>query len=215
MDKAGDCAGLVLAGGRSRRMGGTDKALVAVAGRTLLERAVAALAAQTAVIAVSANAEPVRGAVPAGVPALPDPVGDFAGPLAGILAGLEWARDRAPGVRLLATVPVDAPLFPADLIDRLRTALDRERAEVALAASDGRRHPVFALWPVASAASLRRALIEEDMRRVGLWAARFRIAVVEWPALPYDPFLNVNTPDDLRRLERLLSPSGEPESWPA
>ncbi len=198
-------AGIVLAGGRSRRMEGRDKALIAVDGRTLLERAIAGLSPQVGPFAVNANSAAVRAAA-GGVSVLEDTIPGHAGPLAGVLAGLDWARERTPAVQWLATVPVDAPLFPADLVARLAAAVTASGADVACATSGGRLHPVFGLWPVGSAEAMRRALVAEGLRRVTDWLDRVRVVAVEWPATPVDPFLNLNTPGDLAAMINIKAP---------
>ncbi|MEI8393922.1 MAG: molybdenum cofactor guanylyltransferase MobA [Rhodospirillaceae bacterium] len=196
-------AGVILAGGRSRRMGGDNKALLEIGGQNLLARTVAAARPQVGALVLSANSEQVAAACP-DLPAVADSVPDFAGPLAGILAGFEWAGEHVPGCRLLAGFAVDAPLFPPDLVARLAAALD-QGAEMACAVSGGRRHPVFGLWPVALAGELRRAVVEQGVRRIEAWTGRYRTAMVEWPVTPLDPFHNVNTPEDLALLRALLA----------
>ena len=184
---------LVLAGGRAIRMGGGDKALRPFRDATLLDQVLARLAGQSArPTLLSANGDPARFAR-FGLPVLPDAVPDFAGPLAGVLAGMEWALAHAPDATDLVTVPTDSPFLPRDLVARLLAARDAAGAELACAASAGRVHPVVALWPVGLAPSLRRALVEERLRRVRLWMERFRLVQAEFAADPVDPFLNVNT----------------------
>ena len=192
-------AGLVLAGGRSRRMG-TDKALVALAGVTLVARAVARLRLQVSAVSVSTNAVAPYPALDA--PLLADPVPGFQGPLAGMLAGLLWARDAAPAVTHLATVAVDTPFFPTDLVARLAAG---PGDGVALARSAGRDHPTFALLPVSLADDLAAFLAVDPSRRVRDWLARHRPAAVDFAAPDgIDPFFNVNAPEDLAVAEARL-----------
>jgi len=209
-----DVAGLLLAGGQARRLGGGDKGLRLLAGRPLLAHAVAALAPQVARLALSANGDPARFAG-FGLPVLPDGAAAGAGPLAGVLAGLRWAAGL-PGVRWLATVPADTPFLPADLVARLRAG---GGGGLACAASSGRRHPVVALWPLALAGELERAVLGDGVRRVGAWTAAQGMRAVAWPADPVDPFFNVNAPADLAEAERLfarrarLHRDGEASQW--
>ncbi len=74
---------------------------------------------------------------------------------------------------------------------------------IAVAASGGRTHHVVALWPVGLASEMRRALVEEGLRKVEEFEARFPLALAEWPAALVDPFFNVNSPEDLARAETL------------
>lgn len=197
-----DIVGILLAGGLSRRMGGGDKTLRMLGGRPILDHVIARAEPQVSALALNANGDPARFAG-YGLPVAADSVEGFAGPLAGVLAGLDWAADRRPEATHVASFACDAPFFPRDLVDRLSAALT-PRTPLACAASDGRAHPVFALWPVALRDDLRRALEEEGLRKVDLWTARHGLATVEFPVEGVDPFFNANRPDDLAEAERLL-----------
>ena len=194
--------GAILAGGLARRMGGGDKGLREVGGRTIIARVVARLGPQCDGLVLNANGDPARFGT-LGLPVVPDDVPGFAGPLAGILAVLDWAAANRPDIAYVASTAADTPFLPDDLVARLhagRVAADRP---LACAASGDRTHPVAALWPVASRHDLRRAVVEEGERRVGRWTARYGIATVSWPDTPLDPFFNVNTAEDLAEAERL------------
>ncbi|HEX8373692.1 MAG TPA: molybdenum cofactor guanylyltransferase MobA, partial [Geminicoccaceae bacterium] len=173
-------------------------------GRPLLAWVVERARPQVGALVLNANGDPDRFA-DFGLPVAADGVPGFAGPLAGVLAGLEWAVANAPQARWVASVATDTPFFPPDLVARLRDAAEREGADIACAASGGRAHPVFALWPVSLAGELRRALVDEGMRKIDAWTARYRVAEVAFPALPLDPFFNLNTPEDVAEAERLLA----------
>ena len=215
-------AGIVLAGGQSRRMGGGDKCLRLLAGRPILAHIIARARPQVSALALNANGEPARFAG-FGLPVVADSVPDFAGPLAGVLAGLDWAAATAPQCSHVASFAGDAPFFPLDLVQRLAAALADGRYDLACAASAGRAHPVFGLWPVALREDLRRALEGEAVHKVNVWTARHRLATVEFTAAPIDPFFNANRPEDLAEAERLAAlgsrsgirdaaPSGEAQS---
>jgi molybdopterin-guanine dinucleotide biosynthesis protein A len=185
-------------------MGGGDKARVRIGGASILERVLARLRPQCARLILNANAEAARFA-DAGLPVVADSVPDFPGPLAGILAGLDFAAAQMPDVEWVVSAPSDCPFLPHDLVPRLHQARRDAGVQLACAASGGRRHPVVALWPVALREDLRRALVEERVRRVGEQSARYTLAVAEWPNEPLDPFLNVNTPEDVAEAERLAA----------
>ncbi|MGY0713533.1 molybdenum cofactor guanylyltransferase MobA [Azospirillum argentinense] len=197
-------AGVLLAGGLSRRMGGGDKSLRTLGGRSILERIVATVRPQVGPLVLNANGDPARFAA-FGLPVAADVVEGFAGPLAGVLTGMEWARANAPNCRWLASFATDAPFIPGDLVARLAAAVEREGADLACARSDGQEHPVFGLWRVDLADDLRRAMVEEDMRKVDAWTARYRLAVADFATDPVDPFFNTNRPDDLAEAERLMA----------
>jgi len=198
-----DIVGVVLAGGLARRMGGGDEGLRLLHGRPLLDHVVARARPQVGRLIINANGDPARLAAH-GVPIVPDPVDGFVGPLAGVLAGLLWARREAPQARWVASFATDAPFLPRTLVARLKAAV-AAGADLACAASGGQAHPVFGLWPVALAEALRHALTVEEIRKVDRWTARYRLTEVDFPILPYDPFFNVNRPEDLRAAEGIAA----------
>lgn len=195
--------GVILAGGQARRLGGGDKALTELAGKPLLAHAIDRLAPQVAQIVINANGDPAR-FDSFRVPVVADTVEGFAGPLAGVLAGLEWAAENAPDCEWIVTCATDAPFFPEDLVARLLTAI-ADGADMACAESNGRKHPVFGLWPVRLRHDLRKALVEEDIRKVDRWTARHALASVNFPATVVDPFFNINRPEDLEEAERIVA----------
>jgi len=193
--------GLILAGGLGRRMGGVDKPLLPLGGEPVVARIAARLRPQCpAGLALSANGDPARFAQAFDGPVLPDPQPGSLGPLAGILAGLEHGAGL-PGVTHILSVPGDTPFLPGDLAARLSAS--RGTSPVAVATSGGREHYTVALWPLALRDDLR-AWLEAGERRVGAFIARHGSAMVEWPAEPMDPFLNLNAPEDYLRAEGWL-----------
>jgi molybdopterin-guanine dinucleotide biosynthesis protein A len=187
--------GLLLAGGQSRRMGGGDKALRLLGGIPLLDRVIERLRPQVDALVLNANGDLARFARYA-LPIAPDSVSGFAGPLAGVLAGLDWAAAKRPDCSYIVTVATDAPFLPTNLVSRLTDELSATQADLACAASGGRAHPVFGLWPVQLRDDLRGALVEEGIRKVDLWTARHRLVTVPFAAKPVDPFFNANRPED-------------------
>ena len=194
--------GLVLAGGLARRMGGVDKALIAIGGVAILNRVLGLLRPDCTEIILNANGDPTRFAR-YGLPVISDSVPDFAGPLAGIMAGLDWVAENRPSLAWVASVPGDCPFLPHDLVMRLHQARQEADMPLACARSGDWRHPVVGLWPVALRKDLRHALVEEGLRKIEVWTARHGVAIAHWPAKPVDPFFNVNTPEDAAEAERL------------
>jgi molybdopterin-guanine dinucleotide biosynthesis protein A len=193
--------GLVLAGGLARRMGGGDKPLTLIGGATILSRVLERLAPQCTQLILNANGDPARFA-DTGLPVVADDVPGFAGPLAGILAGLDWTSVHAPDVAFVVSVPGDCPFLPRDLVARLHQVRAASGLPLACARSGDWRHPVVGMWPVALRADLRRALVDEDLRKIELWTARHGVALADWPDRPVDPFFNVNTPEDAAAADR-------------
>jgi len=196
--------GVLLAGGLARRMGGGDKPMRVIGGRTILDRVIARLQPQCDGLILNANGDPARFAA-FGLPVIADSVGDFPGPLAGILAALDWVAANRPNVSHILSAAADCPFLPRDLVARLHRTRIAQDAQLAVASSDGQSHPVIGLWSVALREELRHALVVEDVRKIDRWTARYRLATATWSATPLDPFFNANTMDDISEAERLAA----------
>jgi molybdopterin-guanine dinucleotide biosynthesis protein A len=199
--------GVLLAGGLARRMGGGDKPMRTIAGRTILARVIARLSPQCDGLILNANGDPARFAA-FGLPIIPDTVENFPGPLAGILAALDWTAANRPDVGYVLSAAADCPFLPRDLVARLHRARIAQSAQLAVAASDGQSHPVIGLWSVSLREELRHALVVENIRKIDRWTARYQLATVTWRTTPLDPFFNANTMDDIAEAERLAKLDG-------
>ncbi|MBL6935845.1 MAG: molybdenum cofactor guanylyltransferase MobA [Alphaproteobacteria bacterium] len=197
-------AGVLLAGGLARRMGGGDKCLRQLGGKTLLEHVIGRVRPQVGALLLNANGDPARLARFA-LPVAADVVEGNAGPLAGVLTGMEWAVEEAQACSWLASFATDAPFLPEDLVARLMRAVQEEGADMACASSGGRAHPVFALWPLRLRDDLRRAVMEEGLRKVDVWTGRYNLAMTDFPVMPFDPFFNANSPEDLEAAASLMA----------
>jgi molybdenum cofactor guanylyltransferase len=185
-------------------MGGGDKPMRTIGGRTILARVIERLAPQCDGLILNANGDPARFAA-FGLPVIADSVADFPGPLAGILAATDWMAANRPDVSLILSAAGDCPFLPRDLVSRLHGALVTENAQLAVAASGDQSHPVIGLWSVSLRDELRQALVVEDVRRIDRWTARYKLATVTWPTEPLDPFFNANTVEDIAEAERLAA----------
>lgn len=199
--------GVILAGGRSSRMGGPEKSLMQLAGKPLIAHVHDRLAPQVARVIVNANGETGRFAS-LGLPVQPDTVPGFAGPLAGILAGMRWAEREAPDLRFIVTAATDTPFLPCDLVRRLAAATGLDEDAVAMSGSAGNRHPVIGLWPVAMARDLDEFLHSGEGGKVMRFVDRHHRIDVEFAmrhddGMEFDPFFNVNTPQDLEVANKL------------
>jgi molybdopterin-guanine dinucleotide biosynthesis protein A len=196
--------GLVLAGGLARRMGGGDKARIEIGGVSILDRVLAVLSAQCVRIIINANGDPKRFA-DTGCTVVADNVPGHPGPLAGILAGLDWLATQDNGVEWMVSAPGDCPFLPDDLVEKLHQARRQKGTGVPLACarSGDWRHPTIGLWPLALREDLRKAVVDEQLRKIEVWTARHSVAIADWPVEPIDPFFNVNTPEDTERAARI------------
>jgi molybdenum cofactor guanylyltransferase len=204
MADADNIPAVILAGGLSRRMG-RNKALVEIGGKSMLARVAERIAAQSPHVALNAEQDWPE---TSGLRLVPDTVSGKAGPLAGILAAMLDTAGRHQTATHVATVPVDSPFFPHDLLQRLASALEGPD-EIAIAASGSRDHPVFGLWPVSASDDLQEWLDAAEHRRVHDFLMRHAVTEVHFPLQQtavgeFDPFFNINTPDDVLEAERWL-----------
>lgn len=189
-----ETVGVVLAGGRSQRMG-QDKALLDLSGQPLAIHVAERLAGQCNTVILNSNSDGAALA-PSGFPVIADSFSDYRGPLAGILAALDWMAEHRPEIQWLASVAVDTPFFPQDFVAKLHRVQAQGGAQLVMARSGERHHPVNALWSVALRAELRKTLTENDNLKVGLWMRERGAGFAPWDIEPFDPFLNINTPED-------------------
>jgi molybdopterin-guanine dinucleotide biosynthesis protein A len=199
--------GIVLAGGKSSRMGGGNKALLPLGGRPLLSHVVARLRPQVAEIVLNANDDSGRFAA-FGLPLVADRLAGQMGPPAGVHAGLAWAKANRPGSRFVITVAADTPFFPADLVSRFCAATSITNPKLVVARSESGVHPVFGLWPVSLAPHLEDSLRRGARKALDFVAAQ-QAKEVAFPPLEIrgravDPFFNLNRPEDLAEAEALL-----------
>ena len=205
-------AGVVLAGGLSRRMGGGDKGLAPLGGHTMLGEVIRRVGPQVGHLVLNANGDPERFR-DFGLEVVADTVEGFVGPLAGVLAGLRWAAANVPEAKHVLSVSSDAPFLPDDLASRLATAAAAAPAVtpagIAMARSAGELHPVIGLWPVHLSDDLEAAL-RSGVRKVLAWTDRHGTLPVDFAMLrlggeTVDPFFNANTPPELDEARRLLA----------
>jgi molybdopterin-guanine dinucleotide biosynthesis protein A len=189
-----DVPALILAGGRSSRMGGGDKSLMSLHGRPLLSHVLDRIRPQASRLLINSNSDPLLFG-DFGLPVRPDTLPDRPGPLAGILTGLFWAAEQ--DASHLVTVPCDTPFLPHDLVRRLKHDLCRSSAKIAIARDPTQSHPVIALWPVNLVTQLA-ADLKAGTRSVYRWLKQFDICESEFAA---SHFSNLNTPADILAAE--------------
>jgi molybdopterin-guanine dinucleotide biosynthesis protein A len=206
----GNHAGVILAGGKSTRMGVEDKALMPLGGRPMIARVIERLKPQVERIVISANGDPARFAE-FGLPVVPDIVEGHLGPLAGLHAGMRWSEANLPEARFIVSVATDTPFFPPDLVERLSEGCGRDENTVALAASTNGTHPIFGMWPVKLADGLEKILKTGKAGKMVDFADRYMRLNVPFDDIPLpdgagaDPFFNVNTPEHAAEAETIIA----------
>ena len=197
---------VILSGGQSRRMERNDKAFLSISNQTLLEIVVDRLQRQTQKVAINTNSNNPKYAQH-DLPILKDQIGGFLGPLAGIFTAMKWADYM--GYEKVATVAVDTPLFPKNLLKELYKKMVASNSDIVFAASGSDHkqkkvlHPVFGLWKTYLFEDLRKEL-EKGMRKVTLWSERHKASFVCFSDERIDPFFNINTPQDIVLLKEYL-----------
>jgi len=199
--------GVLLAGGKSSRMGGGDKCLMPLAGAPMLSHVVGRLRPQVTELILNANGDLARFAA-FGLPIVEDYLGDHAGPLAGIHAAIHWAKTNRPESRFIITAATDTPFFPTDLVARFLSSLVGSEPRLLVARSDEGVHPIFGLWPVQLGPEIEKSLTS-GMRKVQAWVSEHQAQEIFFPRMEIggrniDPFFNVNRPDDLAEAEAVL-----------
>ena len=190
---------VILAGGRSSRMGGGDKCLLPMRGKPLIAHILEILAPQTRDVLINTNSDPGP-FLKFGLPVLPDAITGFQGPLAGLLTGMLWSRRRHPKQVYLLSVAGDVPFLPDDLVSRLHEDLREGQADIAIAACPLSSHPTIGLWPVDLAQRLEHDLMQTNIRSMLDWIKGFRVARTSFPS---DVLLNINTPADLSSCQKI------------
>ncbi|NDB68984.1 MAG: molybdenum cofactor guanylyltransferase MobA [Methylocystaceae bacterium] len=185
--------GLILAGGKARRMGGIDKGLIAFKGKPMVTHAIERLSPQVSEILINANRE-IEHYQTLGFAVVTDEIIDFAGPLAGLHAGMKTAKTE-----FILSVPCDSPLLPDDLSQRLMEVLEARKADIAVAKTGEQHHPVFCLCRTNLAQDLENFL-NAGGRKVDEWQKQHAYVEVIFDDNPL-AFSNVNTPEELNKLE--------------
>lgn len=201
------CTGVILAGGRSSRMGGGDKFLLDIAGSTMLQRVIDQLSPSLQHLLISANGDLTR-LEAYNLPLITDEIEGFAGPLAGIHAAMRWVEENLPACTHCLSAAADTPFFPKSYpADMLAALNDAGPDHIIMARSNGRHQPSFALWPISCRAALESAL-KQGLRKIRAFTDAQPSAVCEFENLSIngkqiDPFFNVNEAADLK-LSQLL-----------
>lgn len=205
MQQSNEIIGVILAGGLARRMGHQNKAFIQLDSKPLIQHVINRFSSQCSTLLINSNEQDER-YLQYGLNVIEDSLNGFLGPLAGILAAMEWSLQHQPTNRWIASVAVDTPFLPLDLVDRLFLATKDSQANLACAFSQGRAQPVNGLWDVRLANDLRAALTDQGLRKIDQWTARYDLVAVTFDGATIDPFFNINCQDDLIQAQQLIKP---------
>ncbi|MDP1700820.1 MAG: molybdenum cofactor guanylyltransferase MobA [Aestuariivirga sp.] len=191
--------GAIIAGGRSSRMGGREKAFLELASKPVILHVIEQFEPQVDQLVINANGEPARFSE-FGLDVVPDVLTSLTTPLAGLHAALKFTKSVEADV--LVTVPSDTPFLPFNLVSKLMAKAVVRGA--AIAASGDQVHYIIGAWKTELLDDLESAIARDNLFRVKDWAHRATAQKVEWPIKSHDPFFNVNAPEDLRNAEQIL-----------
>tara|TARA_R110002074_G_scaffold228259_2_gene399913 strand:+ start:118960 stop:119592 length:633 start_codon:yes stop_codon:yes gene_type:complete len=198
-----EVVGVILAGGLARRMNHQDKSLLTLADKPLIDHVIGRFAPQCNTVLINSNklSDQLQSY---GFPVIKDTLEGFPGPLAGILAAMEWSAIHQPGTKWIASIAVDTPFLPKNLVAELLRSVHDDESQLACAYSAERSHPVNALWSMDLMAALRLALEDEGLRKIDTWTARYSLSRTSFNFKTVDPFFNINSHDDLIQAEGIM-----------
>lgn len=196
--------GLILAGGLARRMGGGDKCLLPLAGKTILQHTIDRAQPQVDELVLNANGNSLRFARMR-LPVITDQYTNNPGPMAGIQAGLAWMSKDNPDGEWLASFASDTPFFPTDIVAKLMAVALSKQAQVAVAVTAAGMQPTFALWHASLLGKMNAVLGSGEIPRLQDWITQQKYATVEFTTGEYDPFFNINTPQDMLTAETQMT----------
>ena len=189
--------GVILAGGQSRRMGNKNKLLATINNKSLLEITSNLVKNQLNRVIINSNIQ-VDSNNKLNFEIVPDEIDGYLGPLSGIFSAMKWAKKNFPDCQWIASFPVDSIFFPDNFIDVMISKIKKE-TQIVCAKSNGRIHPVFALWSIVLVNDLEKALVKDGIRRIDEWTQKYNLEIVNFKFKKLDPFFNINTFDDLEK----------------
>ena len=199
---------MILAGGKSRRMNFNDKSLQKIKKYSLIDRVIVRAKKQVDYLLINSNSDHIKNNYNEYI-VIKDTIKGNLGPLAGVLSGLEWIKKKDSEINWLITFPVDSPFFPTDLVDIFLSHVNEE--QIIVAESNSRIHPVFAMWNKNLIPYLKETLNNRNLK-IDEFTKNFKMKVVKFPFIDYDPFFNINNQDDLikaKKIEELITAKGD------
>ncbi len=189
-------AGVILAGGRSSRMGGTSKALLELGGQSLLAHVIHRLQPQLDSLLLSTGG-PETDLESYGLPLVADVSPGYQGPLTGLYSALQYLS-RTGTKAGLVLCPCDAPFIPLDLVEKLVRAAAGNPASVVVVSYQDYLQPTFSLWQNHHLPAIHDAVVNRGDGGLKYMLRSLPHIVVEWVSAEPPPFYNVNTPEDLK-----------------
>jgi molybdenum cofactor guanylyltransferase len=196
--------GVILAGGSARRLGGNGKAFINISGKPLINLVIKKFESQVSKIAI--NSRDTDAFSRFNNPVIEDSHNEVggSGPLAGIFSAIKWAKTLSKLKSHVVVVPVDTPLLPNDLVNRMSLELDIDNYDIILASSNDNIYPVIGMWSLSLENELDKAL-NNGIRKIDRFTLQYKVSVVDWSFTDVNPFFNINNPDDIQLAEKYIN----------
>ena len=193
--------GCILIGGKSTRMGGGIKSLKYFNNKSIIERIIEKSRKQVSELIINSNNN--LDLKRYSLPVFSDFIKGYLGPLAGIHASMNWVKKNRPNKQWLVTFAGDTPFFPDNIVEELFNEADKKNKKIILAKSNKRNHPVFGIWHISLEENLKQSIIKHNARKIDEWAQKYSYGLVDFSNKKYDPFFNINEPNDLIIAEKM------------
>ena len=193
--------GAILAGGKSKRMR-EDKIFLNLNNKTLIEHTINKVKKhfkKMIIITDKKNEFFVKN----NLITVKDCIEGQLGPLVGILTAMKWAKENSPKCSWIASFPCDTPFFPVSIISKFIEESKKKESLILCASSHGRQHNIFGLWSIELHDKLYDDLVNNKVRKVQDWTKKNNIKNLEFEFKDYDPFFNINTPEDLELAKKI------------
>ena len=193
---------VILAGGKSKRFG-EDKNLAKLGSISLIEHTIYKIREKFKKILIIANND-LKMEKFKDIEIISDYIKGNLGPLFGVLTAMKWAKKSKKNYKWIATFPSDTPFFDTSIIEKYEKKIDENDSKLYFVKSDNKRHNIFGLWSLDLLDILENDLVKNNFRKVEDWANKIGVKTINIKFQKFDPFLNINTKDDLIKAEKIL-----------
>jgi len=193
---------VILAGGKSKRFG-EDKNLAKLGSKSLIEHVVKKVRGKFKKILIIANRD-IKIEQSKDVTIIPDCIEGNLGPLVGVLTAMKWAKNIKENYKWIATFPSDTPFFDISIVEQYKKEITTNNSALYFVRSNEKRHNIFGLWSIDLLDILENDLVKNNFRKVEDWANKIGVKTINIKFDKFDPFLNINTKEDLNKAEKIL-----------
>ena len=193
---------VILAGGKSKRFG-EDKSLAKLGSKSLIEHVIHKVRGKFKKILIISNKD-IKIKESKDITIIPDCIEGNLGPLVGVLTAMRWSKNIKENYRWIATFPSDTPFFDMSIVEQYKKQITTNNSKLYFVRSNEKRHNIFGLWSIDLLDILENDLVKNNFRKVEDWANKIGVKTINIKFDKFDPFLNINTKEDLNKAERIL-----------